>query len=46
MEVSGLEKKLCGEKSRFQDVWRTNCQCLAEYDEVIVAKDLEIESRS
>ena len=23
-------------------IWRTNCQCLAEYDEVIVAKDLEI----
>lgn len=42
-EVRGLERKLSEEKARFRNLWRTNCQCLAEYDEVIVAKDSEIE---
>ena len=42
-EVSELEKRLCNEKSRFCDVWRTNCQCLAECDEEITAKNVEIE---
>ena len=31
------------EKARFRESWRTNCQCLAEYDEVVAARDAEIE---
>lgn len=42
-EVSGLERKLSEEKAHFRNLWRTTCQCLAEYDEVIAAKDSEIE---
>ena len=30
-------------KSRFCESWHTNCQCLAEYDEVFAARDAEIE---
>ena len=30
-------------KVRFRSMWHTNCQCLAEYEEVIAAKDTEIE---
>ena len=43
VEVSALEHKLHDEKARFRESWRTNCQCLAEYDEVIAARDAEIE---
>ena len=42
-EVSEFEKKLCDEKSRFRDMWHTNCQCSAECDEEITAKNVEIE---
>ena len=41
--VSHLESKLEEEKMRFRESWQTNCQCLAEYDAVISAKDSEIE---
>ena len=44
VEVSALEpNKLHDEKARFCESWRTNFQCLAEYDEVIAARDAEIE---
>ena len=42
-EVSGLKDKLHEEKARIRDLWHTNCQCVAEYDDVIAAKDSEIE---
>ena len=42
-EVSVLEQKLSDEKSRFREMWRTNCQCLAECDEEITNKDVDIE---
>ena len=40
--VSDLESKLEEEKARFREWWRTNCQCLAEYDALISDKDSEI----
>ena len=43
VEVSALEHKLHDEKACFRELWHTNCQCLAEYDEVIAASDAEIE---
>ena len=43
VEVSELGKRLCDEKSRFRDMWHTNCQCLAEYDQIIMTKDVAIE---
>ena len=42
-EVSELEQQLLDEKSRFREMWRTNCKSLAEYDNLITAKDSEIE---
>ena len=42
-EVSGLKRQLHDEKAQFRSLWRTNCQCLAEYDGVILAKECEIE---
>ena len=42
-EVSGLKDKLHEEKARIRDLWYTNCQCMAEYDDEIAAKDNEIE---
>ena len=41
--MSGLKDKLHEEKARIRDLWRTNCQCMAEYDDEIAAKDNEIE---
>ena len=38
-----LESQLEDEKVRFRELWRTNCQCLAEYDAMVTAKDKEIE---
>ena len=43
VEVSALGHKLHNEKARFCESCRTNCQCLAEYDEVIAARDAKIE---
>ncbi len=42
-EVSSLGQKLLDEKARFRDMWRSNCQCLADCDDVISVKDSEIE---
>ena len=30
------------QKTRFKDLWRTNCQCLIEYDCIVADKDAEI----
>ena len=35
-ELTNLQQKL---KTRFRDLWRTNCQFLAEYDALVTAKD-------
>ena len=43
-EVSDLKHKLHEEKNRFRDLWRTNCQCLADYDEVIASKIVKLRS--
>ena len=42
-EVSELRHQLTEEKTRFREMWRSNCRCLAEYDSVIAEKDVEIE---
>lgn len=41
-EVSSLEKRLCEAKARFREMWRNNCECLAEYDEIIAQKYVKI----
>lgn len=35
--------QLTEEKTRFREMWRSNCGCLAEHDSVIAEKDAEIE---
>ena len=42
-QVSALQQKLEDEKTRFRDLWRTNCRCLTEYDALVSPKDGEIE---
>ena len=42
-QVSELRHQLTEEKTRFREMWRSNCRCLAEYDSVIAEKDVEIE---
>ena len=42
-EVSGLKQQMLDEKARFCSLWCTNCQCLGEYDGVILAKECEID---
>ena len=42
-EVSALQQKLEDEKTRFRDLWRTNCKCLAEYDALVASRDDQIE---
>ena len=41
--VACLEQSLQDEKTRFRELWRTNCRCLVEYDSILVTKDGEIE---
>ena len=41
--MSRPKQQLHDEKARFCSLWRTDCQCLAEYDGVILAKECEIE---
>ena len=41
--VVSLEQSLQDEKTRFGQLWRTNCRCLVDYDAMVVAKDSEIE---
>ena len=38
-----LRQQVERQKTRLKELWRTNCQCLAEYDEVLTQKDAEIE---
>ena len=42
LQLSELEQKLEEEKTRFRELWRTNCRCLTEYDTMLSAKDSEI----
>ena len=37
-EVSSLEQRLFSEKAHFHEMWRMNCQCLAEYDKLVASK--------
>lgn len=41
-ENEGLREQLDHEKMRVREVWRTNCQCLAEYDQLIGQQEAEI----
>ena len=43
VENTELRYQLDHEKARFRGLWQTNCQCLAEYDEMLAQKDMEIE---
>ena len=43
VENTELRRQLDHEKTRLRELWRTNCQCLAEYDEILAQKDTEIE---
>ena len=43
IESKELQQQLSREKDRFRELWRTNCRCLAEYDNMLVKKDTEIE---
>ena len=43
IENKELQQQLSREKDRFREMWRTNCRCLAEYDDMLVQKDTEIE---
>ena len=43
VENEALKKMVEEEKSRLKEVWQVNCECLAEHDEVIAAKDDKIE---
>ena len=42
LENDELRQRLDHEKTRFRELWRTNCQCLAEYDTMCTQKDTEI----
>ena len=37
-----LRQQLDQERSRLRELWRTNCQCLAEYDELMAQQEAEI----
>ena len=41
--MSELRQQITEEKTRFREMWRSNCRCLAEYDSVVAEKDVEIE---
>ena len=41
-ENEGLRQQLDHEKTRVRELWRTNCQCLAEYDQLIGQQEAEI----
>ena len=43
-QVSSLSGMVMKEKTRAKEMWRANCEYLAEHDELIAAKDAEIES--
>ena len=42
-ENARLQDELSHQKTRYKGLWRTNCQCLAEYDHIIADRDAEIE---
>ena len=37
-----LREQVEQERKRFRELWKTNCQCLVEYDELIVQQEAEI----
>ena len=41
-ENEGLRQQLDHKKMRVHELWRTNCQCLAEYDQLIGQQEAEI----
>ena len=41
-ENTELQEQVQCEKTRFKELWRTNCECLTEFDEVVAQKDAEI----
>ena len=41
-ENTELHEQVQREKTRFKELWRTNCECLSEFDEVVTQKDAEI----
>ena len=43
-EVSALEEKLGNEKARVKELWRMNCRQLDEHDQLLAAKDEELET--
>lgn len=43
-EVSSLREGLQKQKDRVKELWKLNCEQLAEYDSIIAAKDVEISS--
>ena len=42
-QVNSLDDVVKKEKARAKEMWRANCEYLAEHDELIAAKDAEIE---
>ena len=42
-EVSELKKGITGEKARYRELWRINCEQLRERDDLIAERDGEIE---
>ena len=43
-EVSSLREGLQKQKDRVKELWKLNCEQLAEHDSIIAAKDAEISS--
>ena len=41
-EVSKLQDKLRGEKSKYSSLWRMNCEQLTEYDDTLATKEEEL----
>ncbi len=41
-ENEGLRRQVDKEKSRVRELWRTNCECLADYDQLIAQQEAEI----
>ena len=41
-EIADMRQQTQQEKTRFREQWRTNCQCLAEYDDIIARRILRL----
>ena len=42
LQNATLKDQLEVEKQKMRDLWRTNCQCLSEYDELMTRQETEI----